>query len=106
MGKYSLPVLAFGRCFLDAYRKERQMLTQTERNNIVHFAKLHPQHQYMLRYRLKKKCIKTLLDLEFLLLHCKELKLKPEGIVQVSALKRLLEAYEGAAYTESVKISK
>ena len=82
------------------------MLTKTERSNIISFAKLRPMHQYVLRYRLRKKCLKTLLDLEFLLLHCQEIRLKPEDIVQISALKRLLEAYEGAAYTESVKISK
>lgn len=80
------------------------MLTQAERRNILNFAKLRPQHQYILRYRLRKKCIKTLLDLEFLLLHCQDIGLKPEEIVQIDALKRVMEAYEGAAYTNSVKI--
>lgn len=80
------------------------MLTQTERNNVINFVRLHRQHQYILRYRLKRKCLKTLLDLEFLLLHCQEVGLKPDDIAQSRALKRLLEAYEVAAYTNSVKI--
>ena len=46
------------------------------------------------------------MDLEYLLLHAKEIGLKVEDIIQVDTLKRLIDTYEDASLTDSVKIPK
>lgn len=82
------------------------MLTATERENIRNFSQLSPNYQYILRWRIRKKCIKTLRDLEYLLLHAKEIGLKTEDIISLDLLGNVIEACKDASFTESVKIPK
>ena len=70
------------------------MLTPTDKRNIQSFELLNQNHQRVFKHRLRKKCISAIKDIECVLSHCRELKIKPDKFVDINSIISLIKTYE------------
>ena len=70
------------------------MLSRQSIYNIDNFDKLSSNYRRVLKHRLKKKCNRAIIDLQYILLNKDKLKLKKDDIVNPLQLIDLQEAYE------------
>lgn len=78
------------------------MLTPSDKKNIKIFESLKENHKRVFKCRLIKKCRSALKDIEFLLLHYEELKLKVDRVIDIDQLTKLLELYEKLCLLQNV----
>jgi len=69
------------------------MLTPTDKKNINNFENLKEGHKRTFKHRLIKKFRKFQEDLEVVLLHSEEMKIKVDKIIDINQLTKLLKLY-------------